>query len=489
MNNLYILTKQEFTSLYRFGQIPIIINKVIEVDSISKECVEKKIFEIFMDLPYFVGDEEYLIIGFENKLINDLWLEIENVTEIIPLTKAAKNSFQMKFDTKLDFKDARFENIIHKVEEAIDIQERFRGAKAFWNLCKVNTEYKPLLKNELIEIAYNKRINVIKSNEFTDDFFIHLLAYDRYEFFPNSELGYFYDIGEIFAHSKGKTSFTGSSFHSFLESNKQTLSEKSFVQIAQIISESDEVIKFTEQLTSDGLKQYIASAIFLKFKDDLAARDTIKDSVTGKLIGEIRKDKQFVNELNLAIYLTGAFFGFQKFYDDLYELVDLNIFKKKENKSRKEISVEKNHDKAKLNLDTLASATIKSDIKHSKIKDTENLKLSEEKDKKEVIEKAVSEEESTSKEQTQSSVNEYSGIKKQILKMLDEENGTFEIKSTKLIGLQKLLIPLSKNKSKPLKPEVIQILKEKFYNIISIKSKGKKFFISRITEGDLFTKV
>jgi len=107
MNNLYILTKQEFTSLYRFGQIPIIINKVIEVDSISKECVEKKIFEIFMDLPYFVGDEEYLIIGFENKLINDLWLEIENVTEIIPLTKAAKNSFQMKFDTKLDFKDAR----------------------------------------------------------------------------------------------------------------------------------------------------------------------------------------------------------------------------------------------------------------------------------------------------------------------------------------------------------------------------------------------
>jgi len=234
MNNLYILTKQELTSLYRFGQIPIIINKVIEVDSISKESVEKKIFEIFMDLPYFVGDEEYLIIGFENKLINDLWLEIENVTEIIPLTQAAKNSFQMKFDTKLDFKDARFENIIHKVEEAIDIQERFRGAKAFWNLCKVNTEYKPLLKNELIEIAYNKRINVIKSNEFTDDFFIHLLAYDRYEFFPNSELGYFYDIGEIFAHSKGKTSFTGSSFHSFLESNKQTLSGKSLVQIAQI---------------------------------------------------------------------------------------------------------------------------------------------------------------------------------------------------------------------------------------------------------------
>ena len=152
-------------------------------------------------------------------------------------------------------------------------------------------------------------------------------------------MGYFYDIGEIFAHSKGKTSFTGSSFYSFLESNKQAFSEKSFVQIAQIISESDEIIKFTEQLTSEGLKQYIASAIFLKFKDDLAERETIKDSATGKLIWEIRKDEQFVNELNLAIYLTGIFFGYQKFYDDLYELVVLKIFKKKLKESQKEINV------------------------------------------------------------------------------------------------------------------------------------------------------
>lgn len=483
MDNLYILTKQEFTSLYRFGKIPLISENIIAVVNRSTEEINLKIYENFLSLPYFVGDEEYLIISFENILIDNIWLEIEYLTEIIPLTKAAKNSFKMKFDTKLDFKDARFENIVHKVEEQIDIQERDRGARAFWSLCQVKSEYKPLFKNELIESSYNKRINTIKSSEFKDDFFIHLLAYDRYEFFPNSDLGYFYDIGEIFAHSKGKISFKGSSFHSFLEKYKQALSEKSFVQIARIISESHEVIKFTEQLTSKGLKQYLASAIFLKFKDDLAERNTIKDSVTGKLIGEIRKDNQFINELNLAIYLTGSFFGYKKFYDDLYELVDLKIFKRKEKESRKEISIEKNHEMAKLNLETLASATTKPSIKHSKIEDTENLKLSEEKDKK-----AIFKEEYPSKEQIQSSENEYSRIKKQILKILEEEKGTFEIKSTKLIEFQKLLIPLSKNKSKPLKSEVKQILKEKFHDIIRIKSKEKKFFISRITEGDLFTK-
>ncbi|PKG43953.1 hypothetical protein, partial [Psychroflexus sp. MES1-P1E] len=137
MNNLYILTKQEFTSLYRFGQIPLNLNKVIKTVTHTKKEADTKVFEVFMSLPYFVGDEEYLIIGFENKLVNEIWLAIENVVEIIPLTKAAKNSYQMKFDSKLNFGEARFENVVRKVEEETDIKEMQRGAKTFWNLCDV----------------------------------------------------------------------------------------------------------------------------------------------------------------------------------------------------------------------------------------------------------------------------------------------------------------------------------------------------------------
>ncbi|MEL4454858.1 hypothetical protein [Lutimonas vermicola] len=466
MDNLYILTKQEFTSLYRFGKIPLISNKIVNTVNRNAEEINSKIYDKFLSMPYFVGDEEYLIISFENVLIDNIWLEIKYVTEVIPLTKAAKNSFEMKFDDKLDFKDARFENIVHKVEEEIDIQERYRGSKAFWILCKVKSDYEPLLKKELVESSYHKRINAIKSSEFKDDFFIHLLAYDRYEFFPNSDLGYFYDIGEIFAHSKGKTSFKGSSFHSFLENNKQALSEKSFVQIAQIISDSNDVTKFTEQLTSNGLRQYFASAIFLKFKNDLAERDTIKDSATGRLIHEIRTDKKFINELNLAIYLTGSFFGYKKFYDDLYDRVDLKIFKKKVKPPQEEINVCKKHDK------------------------TEQFKLSEEKDKNEIIGKVVTEKEKVLEEQVKSSTSDYSGVQKQILdillRILDEEKGSFEIKTDRLNELKKILSPLSVEKNISKKDDVVQIIKEKFSDRISIEAKGKKYIISRKTENDLF---
>jgi hypothetical protein len=351
MNNLYILTKQEFTSLYRFGQIPLILEKIIDIENKSNKEIDTKVFEVFISLPYFTGDEEYLIINFENKLINEIWLKIENVSEIIPLTKAAKNSYQMKFDSKLYFGQPLFESVVRKVEEEIDIQEMHRGAKTFWKLCKVDKEYREFLQNTDIKTAYFKRINGIKSSEFKEDFFIHLLAYDRYEFFPNNDLGFFYDVGEIFAHSKGNPSFKGSGFHSYLENNNADFAQKTFLDISDIISNSQDVVKFTQQLTTDNLKKYIVAAIFLKFKADLADRDTIKESETGMLIRKIREAKKFLNELNFSIYLTGTFFGYKKFYDDLYELSELKIFKKKPKTEQPDIKKKSENADNKIEID------------------------------------------------------------------------------------------------------------------------------------------
>jgi len=462
MNDLYILTKQEFTSLYRFGQIPLNQKKIINLESLTEEDLENKIFKTFMSIPYFVGDEEYLIIRFENKLINEIWLEIEKVSEIIPLTEAAKNSYQMKFDSKLDFGQPQFESIVRKVEEETDINEMFRGAKTFWALCKVEDEYKGFLKNEIIKSAYCKRVKGIKSSEFKQDFFIHLLAYDRYEFFPNTDLGFFYDIGEIFAHSKGAPSFKGSGFHSFLEKNKQEFTQKSFLELIDIISKSNEITKFTEQLTTENLKKYIVAAIFLKFKADLSDRDTIKSSDTGQLVGEFSKLEEYSNELNFAIYLTGLFFGYKKFYDDYYELIDLKIFKKPVSKKDSKDSSED------------SSGEIEKNPKKS---GTEN---NEDEAKRDEPLKSIDSNDKISSED--------SGIQKQVLNqiidMLDKvEDHSFEIKIDALKELKKILKPLNKGENIGTKEQVVSIIRGKFNDTISIEQKGKsKYIISFKTD-------
>ena len=475
MNNLYILTKQEFTSLYRFGQIPLNLNKVIETVTNSKEEAETKVFEVFMSLPYFVGDEEYLIISFENKLINEIWLEIENVSEIIPLTKAAKNSYQMKFDSKLNFAEARFENVVRKVEEETDIKEMQRGAKAFWNLCNVKNQYIDLLQDEIIKSAYYKRINGIKSADFTEYFFIHLLAYDRYEFFPNSDLGFFYDVGEIFAHSKGAHTFKGSGFYNYLENNKESFAQKSFLEISEIISNSQDVVKFTEQLTETDLKKYIVAAIFLKIKADLSERDTIKRSDTARLIRDFGKNENYIKELNFAIYLTGTFFGYKKFYDDLYELAGLKIFKKKlkpkqpDIKKKGKIEVDKTIKDRKTIINPNVGAEIVveketyTNITDSKDEPVTSQKITDEKSQEPV--ELIVESNKTNKED----FNE-----KQERKIEATKNNIQITENKSKPNIQSLIFEyVSKNGHCKIKPDIIDFVKErtgKAFNVGNIKS-------------------
>lgn len=328
MNYLYIISKQEFTSLYRFGHIPFRLDLLIECNNLTKSEIEDKLMNNFNSLAYFVGDEEYLIISLNEYNSSNNKVSIENVTEIIPMTKAAKSSLEMKFDNRLIFSEPRFEEVVDKFEQHIDIEERFNGAKAFCKLSKVNDPFKKLIDDEVIINSYLLKLNRANPSG-NNSYYTQLLAYERYEFFPNNDLGFFYDAGEVFAHFKGLPTFVGSNFYIFLQNNKDEYSNKTFIEIADRISNAEEIKNFRESLTNDNIKEFVVAALFQKFKTDLRERDTIIDSETGKIIWAITKHKQYIQELKYSIYLTGAFFGYKKFYDDLYSRIELNIFKKK----------------------------------------------------------------------------------------------------------------------------------------------------------------
>ena len=363
MKYLYIISKQEFTSLYRFGQIPLRSDKIIETINKSNQEIDYHVFENFKSLAYFVGDEEYLIISFSEFSSDINLIYIQNVTEIIPMTKASKSSLEMKFDNRLDFSEPRFEEVFHKIEEYIDIEERFNGAKAFCKLSKVNNPFHKLVDDEVIENSYYLKLNEGNlPNEKT--YYTQLLVYERYEFFPNTDLGYFYDAGEAYAHFKGLPTFVGSNFYNYLQNIKEEYSNKTFIEITDAICNADEIKKFTDSLTSNNIREFVVAAIFQKFKSDLRQRDTIIGSETGKTIKNINDNKQYINELSIAIYLTGAFFGYKKFYDDLYSRIELNIFKKEIVTSPKSIK------KTEPNISEIENSTDNSTIE-SKINSTE----------------------------------------------------------------------------------------------------------------------
>lgn len=380
MNSLYILTKQEFTSLYRFGELPVNLNNVIKIEGLPHLDQENLVFNKFKSLPFFIGDEEYLIVRFEtNRLILidvTAILGIKNINEIIPLTESAKHSLKNKFDPRLCFKTARFESIIHKLEDQRNIKEMKNGADTFSLLCKSNSSGVNIFTDAEIAKIYGFRESGKKSSEILEDFLIHLMVYDRHEYFPKTDLGYFYDVGELFAHSEKLPTFKGSQFYKFLEEIKDELGVKDILEVSEYIvnSNSDLVEKFKHKLTSEDIKKYILAAIFLKFKEDMSNRDTIKGSDTGKLIGKIKKSEFFQKELDSAIYMIGLFFGYEKFYDDLYDVNFLRVFNKIDNGKPTSTSINSESKEKRYTVTTEQEDKIVSEKDHEKYLFDDNLK-------------------------------------------------------------------------------------------------------------------
>lgn len=57
-----------------------------------------------------------------------------------------------------------------------------------------------------------------KASQIKDgNYWEYVLSYDRFDYFPNTTLGYFFDAGQIFANTKGLPSFEGSVLYNFLQ--------------------------------------------------------------------------------------------------------------------------------------------------------------------------------------------------------------------------------------------------------------------------------
>jgi hypothetical protein len=84
-----------------------------------------------------------------------------------------------------------------------------------------------------------------KPNQIRDgNYWEYVLAYDRFDYFPNSTLGYFFDAGQIFANTKGLPSFEGSVLHKFLQginSSKPEIKIKEIVKLLETEAQGKEI--------------------------------------------------------------------------------------------------------------------------------------------------------------------------------------------------------------------------------------------------------
>lgn len=380
---LSIILRNQFNLFYRFGYTFISKSQLVEFDGNINNETQESIIKQFQTVTPFEYDEEYLILHLEKETSNEsdfIQFEIQNIVAIYPLSQQAKISIESKIDPRIQLEKPIFETILPAIETEIEKEEVEKAISALWTICKIESPLEKYVANIGLENIFNGREfrkHGTKANKIQNgNYWEYLIAYDRFDYFPNSTLGYFYDAGQVFAFSKGHPTFEGSRVHNFLENLN---SENPTVKLPDIIKhlETEEQLKgYVSQTTISDIKQYIVAPLYLMLRDEIRKSDNISQTNFLKYTDKL---KEYGDSFNYVIILLGAFFGFRKFYDNYYETLNLRFYKDFK-APQKQTEKEEPQEKDNTILDTdnsVKTVTVGEQVKEEETETTNDEKLTE----------------------------------------------------------------------------------------------------------------
>jgi hypothetical protein len=378
---LSIVLREQFTFFYRAGYTFIPNTELIFFEGeLESDLIKEKIFEKFKTLTPFFYDQEYLILHLEKETTSEsdfIQFEIQDIVAIYPLSKEAKASIESKIDQRIRLETPIFENVLQLIKTEIENKEVEKAMSALWKICKIESPLEKYVANIGLDNIFNGlefRRHGTKANKIQNgNYWEYLIAYDRFDYFPNSTLGYFYDSGQVFAYSKGLPTFEGSGIHQFLEKLNYANPTAKLPDIIKYLETEEQLKGYVSQTTTSDIKQYIVAPLYLMLRDEIRKSDDIAQT---KLFKNLEYLKKFDDSFNYAVILLGAFFGFRKFYDNYYEVLNLRFYKDFKT-PQKQTEKEELQEKVDTILET--DNSVKTVIEDEQVKETQTETTSEEK--------------------------------------------------------------------------------------------------------------
>lgn len=328
-NYISIVNRYEFAQFYRFGYMYISASELLPFTEIGSTETKSKLVSHFKNKTPFEYDEEYLIIHLRQEMESQSTIRkflISDLKSIYPLSRQAKQSIQERIDSRIKLEEPIFENLIPAIISNIQNNEIEMSISALWTIFDLDSS-SDLIKHKIgVEHIYKGiefRKEGVKSFQMPNvNIWSILIAYDRYEYFSNSTLGYFFDAGQVFAYSK-QSNFENSKLYTLLKSIKED--SKTPIIISKI-ENSEQSQSYISNTNFNGLKFHIVAPLYLMLKDDLRTSDDLKQS---KYFTKTSLEylKSFGDEFKAAIILLGSFFGYKKVYDLYYDKLNLSFFR------------------------------------------------------------------------------------------------------------------------------------------------------------------
>ena len=323
------ILRSQFDLFFRFGFID--INTRLCFDFGNRQ--DSSILEIFSVITPYYDESHYLLIEFEVAdfdITQGIYpIQIEQLIKIYPISRKVFVSInQSRLDNRVRIEQPLCEHLLFDIEMIFRKRMLLRSIQALWTICGLKGDFDQTLatigsESILQGISYRKR-GISAQAAKQENYWSILIAYDSYNLnFPSSTLGSFYDAGEVFAFSKGDETFVGSRYYNFLEKLRRMDPEISLKDIVSAIEHSEEIAGYRNLSSIKNLKAYLIAPVFLMLKNDLRKETDVRKSKLAKMD---YLEKTIGESIKPAIVLLSAFFGYDRFYDDYYDNLNLRFF-------------------------------------------------------------------------------------------------------------------------------------------------------------------
>jgi hypothetical protein len=322
--NIALLDKDLFASLLKFGEIKIpdfLCSKIS--DELSEEDALSIILNSCNPVEY---PSEHIIVRYNNADFDKI--AIGNIIELIATNPEGKRTFESQFRDDLLISEGRYSHIFETYKEQTFESARIRrGIMAFRTLCGLE-EKECYDEVEEISCALKARLTYRHHYHLPEDYYnspyLLMMVYDRHAPYPSSWVGFFYDVIETFCyHVQPKMGYKDAPIeHTQIYRLIASLDNdvKTHTILATIEKESF-TIRCNEFFNKPG--GLLVPYLFFILRAYLRNCESFSQMKT--IVSNIKSI--YPEAFDTACTYAGGFFGYDKFYDDLYSSLNLQIFK------------------------------------------------------------------------------------------------------------------------------------------------------------------
>lgn len=322
---LALIDKDLFASLLKYGEI---ILPDYSFSAITNELpVEKALLLVLSTGNPIEYPSQYIITIYDALTPNIL--TVSSIKELVATDADGRRLFSTQFREDLIIQTEKYNEVFQEYLNDVFLKAKIKkGIVAFRTLCSLKNreDY-----DEEVNLIYRGITNRIKYRhhyqlpaEERNEPYALMIAYDRHAPYPRGCTGYFYDVIESFCyHQKPTMGYSesvieGTSIYKLINSLPSDSTSRS---IAATIKDE----KFTHICNKFYNKPggYLTPYLFFILRDRFRESDSFAKQV--KLINKMKN--LFPEAFDTASIFIGGYFGYNKFYDDYYTILNLPILK------------------------------------------------------------------------------------------------------------------------------------------------------------------